>query len=58
MNEQRRLESAQNRLTAVRAEQQRQMQFVGVRLGVKAKLQELGRAERRLLKLIDALSNR
>lgn len=46
---------ALTRLAEIRTEQQRQMEFVGVRLGVLARLKELARDERRVLRRIEKL---
>jgi hypothetical protein len=50
------LERAQKRLAEIRAQQQRQMEHAGLRLGVFARLRELERDERRVLKRIDELT--
>ena len=49
------LENARQKLAVIQAEQRRQIMFAGERLGVFARLKELGRDERRILKRIDAL---
>lgn len=49
------IQRALDKLAEVRKEQQRQMQYAGERLGVIAKLRELGRQERRLVRRIERL---
>ena len=51
-----RRERAQSRLTEIRTEQQRQMQYAGKRLGVFAALKELSRKKRKAVRLIERLS--
>ena len=50
-----RLERARARLTDIQIEQRRQMQFVGERLGVFARLRELEREQRRVEKRVEQL---
>lgn len=52
------IERAQARLEEIRTEQRRQMQFAGERLGVFARLRELEREERRVLRRIERLQER
>jgi hypothetical protein len=49
------LERAEARLVAIRTEQARQSEFAGVRFGVFARLRELEREERRVLRRIEEL---